>query len=101
MHAAANVAEEWPFQVDAQGTGADWSLLGCRLLNCCGEPFQRSHNLLFRRGDRGWQIGRYPMLRQECFETGKAVGARLHHVVPHAAMNMNVKVCGSRSEEHT
>jgi hypothetical protein len=91
MHAAFRVADEWPFQVNANGRRAAWaSPIGYGF----SQMFQRLKNAVLGSGYGGWQVGCYSVPHQLALNFLKRRCIGFHYVMPGAAVNVDVNESG-------
>src|SRR5579864_4457888 len=90
MNPAPGMADERSLQMNAERTRAESSTFSS--FNSFCQPIQGTQNVLFRCGNGGRQVGSHSMLCQEGFEAGESLRVWFHHVVAHAAMNVDIEV---------
>src|SRR2546426_498222 len=96
MDAPLGMADEWPFQMNPQRHGAILILifLGYR----AAQMIERVQKPVFRRGNSGRQVAGDASSCHRRFNSGKRGWFSFHHVMPGAAMNVDVNE--SRRENH-
>src|SRR5207247_11004265 len=92
MDAPLGMADEWPFQMNPQRHGAILMLIF--LDHRAAKMIERVQKPVFRRGNGGWQVAGDASSCHRRFNSGKRRWFRFHHVMPGAAVNVDV-----RSEE--
>jgi len=94
MHAAAFVAEEWTFEMNAERASLHGSAVGrVRSLSCfdgVGEAFQGIEGLIERGGDGRGKISRNAVVCEEGVELRQFSGCGSHDIEASATVHVNV-----------
>src|SRR5260370_31780347 len=95
MDAALRVTDKRSFEMNAKRNGAI-SIIG--LCDRLSQILERLQDAFLRRGDGRRQIAGNTVLGHVALEGGERCAVSRHHVVPRAAMDMNVNEPRSQSE---